>query len=313
MKVVIILAFIVALLAPEAHARTRNEFQQNSEAAFAKPEKDGFFFYRDKNEAVTPEAQAKSEKPAPEPERFNGKIPWEAVERMHPDDFAKLVDDVQKWSIQDPQPERLKDYMTLQRVAILRSENYSRAWAQVLKENPALDPTVSRPPTRIGSRVEAQIRSEETSTIIGEMKDQMGILFFTRTGCRYCDEQRTILLGFMENWGWQNIQEINVNEFPDAAAEYGVQLVPDLFVVGNVGDDIRRQRLRAGLTTRQEIEAGLAEAYSQWFLGRSYLTPQEAESEAVFLQFLQKQLENSTKPPGGQTIGVSGQYQRSSP
>lgn len=286
------------LLAPAAHSRERNDFQQNSEAAFAKPEKDGFFFYRDQVEAQPPGVLPKAEAPKPAPTRFDGTIPWDELERMHPDDFAKLVDDVQKWSIQDPQPERLKDYMTLQRVAILRSENYSRAWAQVLRDNPALDPTVSRPPTRIGSRVEAQIRNEETSSIIAEMKDQMGILFFTRTGCRYCDEQRAILLGFMEEWGWQNVQEINVNEFPDAAAEYGVQLVPDLFVVGNVGEEIRRQRLRAGLTTRQEIEAGLAEAYSIWFLGRSYLPPQQAENEAAFLQFLQSRLSGSSSPPG---------------
>ena len=288
MKRLLIVFLAILLLPTVCWGRTPNDFHQNTEAKFSRPEKDGFFFYRDNLEEARPAAEERT------PAEFDGKIPWDKVETMHPDEFAQLMTDMQKWSIHKAKPEYIKEYLTLQRVAVMRSENYSRVWKQVLKDNPELDPTVARPPTRIGSRIEAQIQNEQTAEVIGEMREQMGILFFTRPGCQYCVEQKNILLGFMEQWNWGNVQEINVNEFPDAAQEYGVTLVPDLFVVGNVKDTIRRQRLRAGLTTRQEIEAGLMEAYSTWFHGRSYMTPQIAEGEEAFIRFLQQQIQDAT-------------------
>jgi len=85
--------------------------------------------------------------------------------------------------------------------------------------------------------------------------------------------------GFSRKWGWNNIIFVNVKEDLDAYLEYGVQVTPDLWVVGNVkyddGTEERKQmRIKSGLATIADIEMGLLKAYYEWFEGKNFERPE---------------------------------------
>jgi thiol-disulfide isomerase/thioredoxin len=111
---------------------------------------------------------------------------------------------------------------------------------------------------------------DDMEAAVKEMREDMGILLFYTDDCPYCDAQKTILENFAAKHGWQNITGINISQAPQAARDFNVQLVPDLWVVGNVNGQIQRRRISAGVSAGTDIEKGLLSAHSRWFRGGAY-------------------------------------------
>jgi hypothetical protein len=56
--------------------------------------------------------------------------------------------------------------------------------------------------------------------------------------------------------------------------------------VANLNDEILQKRLNVGITTRDVIEKGLMEAYSQWFEGRRYAGEMVHQGQAAFESYM---------------------------
>ena len=301
----IISAMAIVLGVADSALAERNTgyFEQDSDAASVKSIQEGYFFYTDEMLQQAKEPEKKSDIPPPtappetqvaEKPEYNGDVPWERLYTMHPKKFEQALMDQLHYAIQQhDQQKPVDDYVALQMVAIDRAENFQKRWGQTLNAYPALDTTVQRPISRVASTIAVQMKDEDMKQYIHEMRDEMGLLVFTKEGCQYCAQQKEILGRFIEEWGWRNMQEIDIGKFPEQAAEYGVSLVPDMYLVGNVKGEILRKRLRAGLSTKDDIEKGMLEAYSQWFMGRPYTPEPIVAGQEAFRSHYERLAEES--------------------
>jgi conjugal transfer pilus assembly protein TraF len=235
--------------------------------------KEGFFFYRD--EAREQEEKPKAPKPVKTPKTpekpryekgsYDGKMRWRDIDYLSTAEVRQLVEDVKDYAIQYPTPDNVRDYMTLQAVVMEKATRFQQTWAEVLLENPVLNENAKRPASTIASGILIRQERDDKTAAIEEMKDDMGIVFFYADECPFCDQQKTILENFANARGWQNITGVNISREPKAAVEFGVQLVPDLWVVGNVNGKIEKRRISAGLSVGTQIERGILQAHSRWF------------------------------------------------
>lgn len=146
---------------------------------------------------------------------------------------------------------------------------------------------MQRAPTLAATTAEVVAEREDRESAIQAMRDNMGILFFYSPTCRYCRQQKEILANFTEKWGWKNITAINVLSSPEAARQYGVQSVPDIWVAGNVKGETVQSRLKSGLVEFHDLERGLVKAWTLWNEGGNYERPAMVHQIQTFEDFLQ--------------------------
>jgi Thiol-disulfide isomerase and thioredoxins len=271
-RILIVSAFCAVLLAPmNGHA---NSFFKSKNGNF-KGSKEGYFFYKDPTEEEKVE-EKKEKKPKKLPfseGSFNGTIPWNRVKDMHPTELRVLLDDVKNYAIQKPTEERLLAYMTLQTMAMEKATAFQETWGEVLQQNPILNENAKRPASGFVTNMLVVEERDELAKAVEHMKEEMGIVFFYTDNCPYCDKQKEILQNFGERREWVNIVGVNITQEPEIGKEFKVQLVPDMWVVGNVDGEIKKRRLSAGLSSQKQIEKGVLNAYSRWFKGKNNYLP----------------------------------------
>jgi len=274
----------LSLAIPPAHA---SWFGQD-----ASPGTRGYFWYEvvqeDNATNATNQTVAMPE-PKPEPKEevkkepeypTEVKIPWDRVWTMHPKEFQKLMDEVQDLAVANPTPERMNDWYKLLYVASFRAKRFQVAADRARREMPGLDMSVRRSPTLVGSLAEAKTRMRLRKEIVPFMRERMGLILFYSPRCPYCEKEIEILQGFARKWGWgENIRLIDSRANHDVADKFGVQVTPDLWIVGNIsgnedGSDVLSMRLGTGLITISEIEDALMRAYFEWFEGKNYERPE---------------------------------------
>lgn len=248
----------------------------------------GWFCYEDP--ALAKEPDGIQDNPTEQPKRhiFTGKVDWDAVWTMHPDDMRELINQALAFAQEKPQDEqRMVTYLKLQGVAMHRAKNFQEAWASALLKYPVLDTTVQRAPTLAATTAEVVAEREEREVAIQAMRENMGILYFYSPTCRYCSQQKEILGNFVQKWGWKNITAINVVSSPEAVQQYGVQSVPDIWVAGNIRGKTVQRRLKSGLVEFHDLERGLLKAWTLWNDGTNYERPEMIQQLQSFDAFLQ--------------------------
>ena len=218
---------------------------------------------------------------------FTGQVDWDAVWIMPPEDMRELINQALSFAQQNPRDEdRMLTYLKLQGVAMRRAKLFQESWSAAILKYPVLDSTVDRSPTLAATTAEVVAEREDRTRAIISMRDDMGLLYFYSPDCRYCQEQTSILASFVEKWGWKKIQAINIYDSPQAAQRYGVQSVPDIWVVGNVQGETMQRRLKTGRAEHSDLERGLLQAWSLWHQGSVYERPEMVQRLENFDQFL---------------------------
>jgi len=98
-----------------------------------------------------------------------------------------------------------------------------------------------------------------------DVVENMGVLYFFKPTCSYCQQQKQILDEFQQSTGFTNVVGIDITERQDLAAQYGISTVPDLWLIGQVGENFRQRRISIGLLTRSDLMQMLAETFTLWF------------------------------------------------
>lgn len=215
------------------------------------------------------------------PKEFH--VDWQAVWTMEPEKLRELINKAMSHAQVDPSDEtRMLTYMKLQGVAMRRAKHFQEAWGEVLLKYPALDTTVARSPTQAGTTAEVVAEREDRAVAIGQLRESMGLVYFFSPSCRYCQQQHVIVESFAQKWGWKNISAVNIDENPAVVAEYDIQSVPDLWVVGQFNGELVQRRLRSGLTEHADIERGILSAFTIWSGGSRYERPEMSKQLTTF-------------------------------
>lgn len=295
-------------------SREAGFFETSSGAKSTEPAKGGYFFYKDAKKELPPKekknsapeiSQPKTDK-APESQYSPTNIPWHLLEHMPPKEFQSLLLEVLDYALEHPEDkQRMLNYITIQAVAMKRAEDFQIAWGQILTEYPALDPTASRPVSKVATQTIVMEKVNDSRKYIADMRDKMGILVFKRHDCKYCAEQHQIFERFIQEYEWKNYQEIDIREHPELAAEYGVEIVPDIYLVANFDGEIHRQRLNTGLTTADVIMDTLLRAYSSWYLGEEVYKPDSIrQGDQALERHIQTMKDNNPNEPKSKQANV---------
>ena len=226
------------------------------------------------------------EKPLEEPPK-EFQVDWNAVWTMEPEKLRELINKAMSHAQVDPGDEtRMLTYMKLQGVAMRRAKHFQEAWGEVLLKYPALDTTVARSPTQAGTTAEVVAEREDRAIAIGQLRENMGLVYFFSPGCRYCQQQHVIVESFAQKWGWKNVTAVNIEENPAMIGQYGIQSVPDIWVVGQFNGELVQRRLRSGLTEHADIERGILSAFKILSGEKRYERPEMSRQLTTFDDFI---------------------------
>ena len=220
--------------------------------------------------------------------KFKGNIDWDSVWNMHPDVFQDLIKKTRKWAVQKPSKDRVLKYYALQWVAQERSEEFQQTFDRVRLQNPSLDSSVKRAPTKLGSRYEIYQKKHDRKKAMRRMRKDMGLILFVGSDCPYCRKEKDILKSFVDQKNWKNYEIVDIRNRPEMADDYGVQVLPDLWVVGNVGGKIKKMRIKSGLAEFYHILDGVTKAHARWFKGERYNGPNMTKDVVEFNEVVDK-------------------------
>jgi len=178
-------------------------------------------------------------------------VDWNRVDTMHPDEFAKVLEEVENYAMSYRSLKTFDDYAKLRSIAINRSiefANIGSLWAQL---NPT-DSNESWYPMSGYGRSSYQIAVSDIKTdYIRANKDNFGLLYFYRTNCPYCVKQTPVIEYYEEKNGWDVIY-INADTSRESLIKFNIQTVPTMVLVDRASE--KWLPLTVGLHTLDEIE-----------------------------------------------------------
>lgn len=182
----------------------------------------------------------------------------------------------------DPSPENVQAYFLVQKFAMDRSQEFALNARKVILGNLLLDGSVSRPLSSIGVKSANTATVQARDNLLKKLKDKVGIFFFFKSTCPYCETQAPILRMAEVNLGF-NVIAVSVDggelksakfekTYKDAghAKRLGLESVPAIYLMNEKGEfdliaaspvsfDSLKERIlvaaeRQGWITKEEAE-----------------------------------------------------------
>jgi len=215
---------------------------------------------------------------------FNGKeyksiptqtsIPWNILDRLHPNEISNLETQTKNISIMYPTQENVLEYKRLQKYIASKAMGFTDTNYLVTKQNSEISNWVSD--TSMASRLVISAKRtnlwKKQKDIIALHKKDMIILVATQATCPYCKQQMPLLKDFEDEFGVE-FKEVDISTNKEFAIKYQIQRTPDLFLLyRDKGDKPLLTRFGNGLHTIEDLKSGvLAGLYSFKKISKEYL------------------------------------------
>lgn len=189
-------------------------------------------------------------------------INWDAFKKLTTKNMKTIITELRELSIARPKKEYVKNYMIAQKIATGKAAKYMNVWQEVLREHPTLDETVKRPPSGYVSFQLANANQntiDEVVTSIARDKN-VGLVLFYQKGSYYSELQLPILQKVVNRTMWEPYLVLDVMEHQKTANEYGIETVPEIWLVEKNGG---KARVTAGLRTADVIRKNILPAYEK--------------------------------------------------
>jgi len=154
----------------------------------------------------------------------------DALQAMHPKDFAKLLEDYRQFALWKMEPEHVAWYYQLQDFARRKSRAFMNVTETVMLENPDLNMNSVYPTTNAGQAARRSQRDESVANRLMLERENAALVLLTRPSCGFCEPQRATLKHFQARHGWE-VKEYNLDESPQAAARFGTDYTPTTIVI----------------------------------------------------------------------------------
>jgi conjugal transfer pilus assembly protein TraF len=198
---------------------------------FYQDTREGWFWYEDPPQE-TEEQQVKpgnSQPPRIIPNLDNYSI--DDLWNMYPDDFQSLLTSVQKKAVQYPTENNILQYLAIQDVARRKALAYTHASMYVTQKYANLFSVNQVYPTaEPGITARVRMQQNEIEQTISRAMDDHALLFFSSSGCEFCEKQAQILAYFREKYGWQ-IKTVDISRNTSAAARFNITITPTLLLI----------------------------------------------------------------------------------
>lgn len=201
-------------------------------------------------------------------------VPWQALDKLHPDEISKLETETKNISVMYPTEENIVEYKKLQKYISDKAMGFTDTSYLVTKQNSEISNWVSD--TSMSSRLVISAKRtdlwEKQKNIISEHKKDMIILVATLPTCSFCKQQMPLLKDFEKDYSVE-FKEVDISVNKEFAKTYNIQRTPDLFLLyRDKGNEPLLTRFGNGLHTIQDLKNGvLAGLYSFKKISKDYL------------------------------------------
>jgi conjugal transfer pilus assembly protein TraF len=175
---------------------------------------EGWFWYRrapkpPEPEAipVPPPAPAPEPRPAVEPPPPDGPEPLSAAWlRTHLQDYLDAATDA-------PTQENVAVYLYLQRLAMDKASRFADASQRVVMKDPGLDEVTRRPTAPFATTAVNRQAGAAREALLRRVAERVGVLFFFRSACPYCEAQAPVLEMLGHRFGF-TIRPVSIDGLP---------------------------------------------------------------------------------------------------
>jgi conjugal transfer pilus assembly protein TraF len=146
-------------------------------------------------------------------------------------------------AIDEPTYDNVAGYLALQRVAAERSQAFADTASYVSVSTPLLDEGARRPNNTFGANAATAAAERNTRRVLTELSKTVGIWYFFRSDCEFCEKQGPLLESLARNYGF-TIIPISMDGGPPPSGKFdymqidsgqsqrlGVTVTPSLFLV----------------------------------------------------------------------------------
>jgi len=230
--------------------------------------REGWFWYekileerrKKEEERSRKEEEARPESPKAQPPPRQ-EITREYLDTLSVPDLRDLGDRAREIAVGQPTRENVFRYVYVQKYMVEKSEMFAKAWQVVLLEHPEMSDKETRGGSESSRPLVRDALNLSAKKRVAELSDNAALLFFFDPDCPYCQREERILVWFEEKNNWY-IKRINIRDNPDLAERFGVEEVPDMWILyKNPDGSPFYYRVRAGYLTLDEIEESISFLY----------------------------------------------------
>lgn len=180
-------------------------------------------------------------------------IPWDIIDKLDPQEIAKLEEESRKIAMMRPTPENVSEYRKLLKFI----ENKARAFALAGYVEYKSTPLAYQPPQYFQVRlIKHEEREKRWKEIFQKYKDRAGLVVLVQKDCPYCKAFKDVLKLFQKETAWQ-YREVEVSQNPSLAMNLGTSTVPDVFLVLSKDGQNMWQRIGSGFMPLAELKASV--------------------------------------------------------
>lgn len=213
------------VLPPSGESATGRYYGGNRSGSYHDPKKEGFYFYKD------PEEAKKEEKKREEKAEVKSQAPEIDPFKMPADDFKKLLDDTRKRAVQSPTEENVMEYIKLHDIARRKARAFTNVYLLTLQKHPEYNVSAQYPDAVPGRAALYSEQSGEIRDTLNKSSEEFALIYLYNEPCRLCEAQdrvMTMLSGRYPEW---NIRRVNVDENRDIAERLKITSVPSTILV----------------------------------------------------------------------------------
>jgi conjugal transfer pilus assembly protein TraF len=129
-------------------------------------------------------------------------------------------------AIDDPSPDNVRAFLLLQRVAMDKAQTFANAVQEVTLGDPLLDATFERPLAPFATQAVDREAFEAKVALLNLLSDELGLVFFYRSDCPYCDQQAPVLEALTAQTGLE-VLPVALDGAPMPSGAYAASFVPD--------------------------------------------------------------------------------------
>lgn len=211
----------------------QNSLEQNKEAYYKAPTKEGWWWYKDYQKSKKEEAKEEDKETEQPAQAFIPKslkeYSYEELLYMHPDEFAKIYDFYLKKAVQKPTEESVYEFYNLQDVARKKALLFAHYAGYVWQKYPELSTERDVPISGPGITKRRDLIVKELQEYAKKNASEFGYVVFVQPGCGYCDSQLKILK-YAESDGIP-VKVVDISKNPSVQAKFGVEVTPTIIVV----------------------------------------------------------------------------------
>ncbi len=210
----------------------------------------GWYWYEVYPEEIdeTKEEESQEQESAPSDSQ---NYTYDELWTMDPDDFKDYFINVTKSAVQFPDQENTERYLKAQDVARRKSVAFAAAVGFFGQQNPQFSNQDVYPITAPGQKALTDGRFKEIDQLIIGVKDDYALIVFIQPGCDYCKAQSSILDYFIRKYNWP-VREVDIEENPNMAAQFGITITPSMIVVNKHSEDYLY--VSAGVVSMTELK-----------------------------------------------------------